>query len=283
MHIDQLRTFLEVAATGNFHRASTNLNVTQSTVSARIRTLESRLGHPVFLRNPSGITLTQAGVRLQRHAVNIVRLWQRAEEEASLSRSYERTIGFGTVISLMNSITPRWISWMRDAEPSIALHVQADFSNYLMRQLIDGVLDLAVMYEPRHTPGLVIEEILIDEIILASTERSASGDKWKKRYIYVDWGESFRREHDQALPDVTPSIHCGLGQFALDYILNNGGSGYFPVRLVDRQLRQGTLHRVRGTPTMSRTGFVVYSRSTGDPELIKLGLKGLREILDRPA
>ncbi|MEC8562629.1 MAG: LysR family transcriptional regulator, partial [Pseudomonadota bacterium] len=37
MNIDHLLTFLEVVATGSFHRAAANLNVTQSTVSARIR------------------------------------------------------------------------------------------------------------------------------------------------------------------------------------------------------------------------------------------------------
>ncbi|MEE3105695.1 MAG: LysR family transcriptional regulator, partial [Pseudomonadota bacterium] len=35
MNIDHLHTFLEVVATGSFHRAAANLNVTQSTVSAR--------------------------------------------------------------------------------------------------------------------------------------------------------------------------------------------------------------------------------------------------------
>ncbi|WP_085124618.1 helix-turn-helix domain-containing protein [Tistlia consotensis] len=50
MHIDQIRTFLEVVATGNFRKAAENLNVTQSTVSARIRALESELGRALFER-----------------------------------------------------------------------------------------------------------------------------------------------------------------------------------------------------------------------------------------
>ncbi len=49
MHMDQIKTFLKVAATRNFNRAAANLNVTQSTVSARIRTLEDRLGRALCL------------------------------------------------------------------------------------------------------------------------------------------------------------------------------------------------------------------------------------------
>ena len=45
------RTFLTVIATGNFVSAAERLHVTQSTVSARIRTLEEQLGCSLFVRN----------------------------------------------------------------------------------------------------------------------------------------------------------------------------------------------------------------------------------------
>ena len=65
MDVDKLRTFLEVISTENFFQASINLNVTQSTVSARIRALEERLGQRLFERHASGVTLTDAGRHLQ--------------------------------------------------------------------------------------------------------------------------------------------------------------------------------------------------------------------------
>ena len=68
MHIDQIRTFIEVAATGNFNRAAENLNITQSTVSARIRTHEDRLGRKLFTRDHSGAQRTPSGERFQNYA-----------------------------------------------------------------------------------------------------------------------------------------------------------------------------------------------------------------------
>ena len=44
MKLDHIRTFLEIAACGNFNQAADNLDVTQSTVSARINTLEEQFG-----------------------------------------------------------------------------------------------------------------------------------------------------------------------------------------------------------------------------------------------
>ena len=75
MNIEQIRTFLEIAENGNFNRTAENLNVTQSTVSARIRTLEDLLGRTLFVRSHSGAQLTSAGQRFRRYALNMQRLW----------------------------------------------------------------------------------------------------------------------------------------------------------------------------------------------------------------
>jgi len=72
MDIDQVRTFLAVAANGSFLEAAGRLHVTQSTVSARIQNLESDLGTRLFVRNRSGATLTPSGRRFLRHAQSLV-------------------------------------------------------------------------------------------------------------------------------------------------------------------------------------------------------------------
>ena len=50
MDIELARTFIEIVSTGSFIRASERLNVAQTTVSARIRSLEQQLGRPLFIR-----------------------------------------------------------------------------------------------------------------------------------------------------------------------------------------------------------------------------------------
>ena len=54
MDIELARTFLEVIDAGSFLGAAARLHVTQSTVSARIRTLEERMGRRLFVRNKAG-------------------------------------------------------------------------------------------------------------------------------------------------------------------------------------------------------------------------------------
>ena len=68
MDTEQVRTFLAVVAHGSFLEAAVRLHVTQSTVSARIQALETRLGARLFVRNRAGASLTPEGRRFVRHA-----------------------------------------------------------------------------------------------------------------------------------------------------------------------------------------------------------------------
>jgi len=74
MDVNLARTFLMVADTGSFIDAARKMNVTQSTVSARIKGLEDMLGRPLFERSKSGAELTAAGEQFQKHALALVRV-----------------------------------------------------------------------------------------------------------------------------------------------------------------------------------------------------------------
>ena len=58
-----LRTFISIIETGSLVRASQQLHVTQSTVTARLKTLEDEMGQQLLNRHKSGTTLTPAGTR----------------------------------------------------------------------------------------------------------------------------------------------------------------------------------------------------------------------------
>ena len=65
MDITLARTFLMVAETGSFIDTARKMNVTQSTVSARIKGLEDLFGRSLFDRSKSGAELTGAGAQFQ--------------------------------------------------------------------------------------------------------------------------------------------------------------------------------------------------------------------------
>ena len=279
MKIDHIRTFLEISDCGNFNRAAENLHVTQSTVSARVKAMEDRFGQVLFKRSHSGVELTPAGQHFREYALNIQRLWQQAQQRVSLPENYSQSIGLGSQVSLWNSLILKWIPWMRQNARDVAVHVEADYSPSLMRQLSDGLLDIGVMYNPRQTPGLVIEDLLEETLVLVATDRREVASGWIEDYVFVDWGAEFRRRHSEAFPDMdTPAVSVGLGSLGLEYIRQNGGSGYFPTRVVQPLIDSNELHPVEGAPTMQRPAYMVYPEVARFRDTLELALEGLREI-----
>lgn len=279
MKIEHIRTFLEIADCGNFNRAAEILHVTQSTVSARVKSMEESFGRRLFTRSHSGVELTYAGAHFQQYAQNIQRLWQQAHQRVALPDSFSHGIGLGSQVSLWDSLVLKWMPWMRRNATDVAIHVEADYSPSLMRQLSDGLLDIGVMYHPRQTPGLVIENLLEEALVLVATNERKLRHGWVEDYVFVDWGNEFRAAHGEAFPDMeTPAVSVGLGALGLEYILQNGGSGYFPIRVVQPHLDQNQLFMVEEAPQLQRPAYMVYTETARDPETLELALKGLREV-----
>ena len=279
MNLDHIRTFLEVASRGNFHRASEALNVTQSTVSARIRTLEDYFGVPLFRRARSGVELTVAGHQFRRYALSIQHFWQQGYQAVTLPRGYRAVFSIASQVSLWDRLVLPLIPWLRSEAPDVALRVDADYSISQMRSLADGLLDLGVMYQPRQMPGLQIDKLFDEVLVLVSTRPRAATRAWVEDYVYVDWGDVFREAHANFYPDLeTPAVTVGLGALGLQYILDNGGSGYFPLRVVRPLQEEGRLFRVEGAESVRRPVYAVYSEEPADKALVDLALRGLDHV-----
>lgn len=282
MDIELAHTFLEVVETGNFIGASKRLNVSQSTVSMRVKALEHQLGRAVFIRNKSGVTLTAAGTQFRRIAATLVRVWQQARQDVALPPEFRTMLNVGGQFSLWDHLLLRWVGWMHARAPDVALRGEVGQSDWLMRQLAEEVLDIGVMYAPQSRPGLDVEKLIDETLILAATEPDHGGVR-ERNYIFVDWGEEFQASHGVAFPDAqTPGLSVGLGAIGLQYILEYGGAGYFLKRLVRPLLDNGRHHRVADAPEFSRPAFVV-SRASEAGGVLRTALEGLRFVAEQEA
>lgn len=219
------------------------------------------------------------GQRFRRYAEGIERLWQQAQQQLALPGGYRTVLALGAQVSLWERLILDWMPRMRRQAPAVALQMQADYSNSLMRQLSGGLLDICVMYQPRHAAGLVTEDLFEETLVMASREPRDVSVDWIEDDAFVDWGDTFHADHSEAFPDLeTPAVSVGLGALGLQYILQNGGSGYFPRRMVDPLVAAGELHLVRGAPTARRPAYVVYTDNPKDREVLALALGTLRDI-----
>ncbi len=275
MDVVAAKTFLAVIEGGNFVAAAKRVHVTQSTISARIKGLEEQLGKTLFIRTKSSCALTPAGHQFYRYARSMVRVWEEAKHQVAVPDGYEDTLIVGGQYSLWNRLLLRWVPAFRDLAPTVAVRCEVGMPQRLIREMTEGVMDLVVIYQPEHRPGLVIEELLEDRLILVTTDPAIP---FTDNYIFVDWGEAFREMHNRAFPDLhSPGLTLDLGALGVNLLLNNGGAAYFPERIVQPHIDEGLLSIAPDAPDFAYPAYAVYQQDFSSPAIMKQALDSLYE------
>src|SRR3546814_16337831 len=146
-----------------------------------------------------------------------------------------------------------------------------------MPGLVEGRLDIGVMYTPQSRPGLKVEPLFEERLILVSTDPAGQTEPGPE-YTYIDWGPEFYARHSASFPEfMGPALTANIGWLGLQHILENGGSGYFPVRLVRPYLKDGRLTSLPGLPEFRLPAYVVYPAES-DPDLFDVAPGPIRTL-----
>ncbi len=252
---------MAIVETGSLVRASETLNVTQSTVTARLKSLETRLGQTLITRQKSGATPTPAGHRLSRYAQTISQLWKQAQVEIALPDAMSSVCNIGCDPDLWDGFTERMLDYIRRELPHVAISVWQGSQRDLNTWLRDDLIDIAIGYAPTSTQKEELIPSIVDQLILVSTDAS-SPIKFDPGYIYVEAGEEFGREHAEAYADANVArTSFGNAQMALNFLLHNGGSAYLPRRIAASYLQDNLLYELKDAPVFTRRTYIAINKN----------------------
>jgi len=273
--INLARTFLEIVSCHSFAQAAERLHVTQTAISARVKTLEELLGRTLFVRNRAGASLTSAGEQFVRHAMTMVQVWERARQQMAVPPGRRALVTVGCEISLWDPLMLDWLLGMRDSAPDLALRTEVGVAEDLLERVANGTLDIVVAYAPRQRPGLRIELLIEEKLVLVTTAPGSQAPQMAD-YVYVDWGSEFAAQHSLAFPELSSvGVSSSLGPLGLGYLLAVGGAGYFRQNVVRNHLKEGRLHRVAGAPEFLYPAYAVYA-ADADMAVLEPALAVLR-------
>ncbi|EEE46996.1 LysR family transcriptional regulator [Roseibium alexandrii] len=141
--MDLYRTFLVIAETSSFSKASDLIGRTPSAVSMQIKKLETILGVAVFAREGRAVRLTPEGEALLGYARRILML---NEEAVSLfvSPSVEGEVRFGAPADFGTRFLPNFLSRFARSHPGVNVDVHLDGSSALDDKIRKGELDLVL-------------------------------------------------------------------------------------------------------------------------------------------
>jgi DNA-binding transcriptional LysR family regulator len=207
MELSQLRTFRTVAEKLNFTRAAEQLGLTQSAVSHQIKSLETELGEPLFIRAKRGVKLSPAGQAALEHAVRLLDEAEALRERVSGGEHSPagRVRAAAATQAIVHLFAPLFEAFMR-AQPRIDVSFRTTAStDETVADILNGGADVGFASLPEYSPALAIESLFEDELVLvvghghrlAGREEAPLDELRKERLILFERGGSIRRSTDQ--------------------------------------------------------------------------------------
>lgn len=156
--LSQIETFYWIARLGSFHAAARQLNVTQPSVSGRIRELELELGTPLFDRGSGRVRLTEAGRAIQNQAEQMLTLAHEIRDEAGAGKLHG-LLRLGVVETVAHLALPGLIAALKQRRPELRVELAVDVGAALIRQLEERQLDVVISNDSTNVEGAVSQAL----------------------------------------------------------------------------------------------------------------------------
>jgi len=200
MNLRQLEFFTAVYEEGSITAAAERVHGTQPGLSTQIKMLEEELDQALFSRSVGGVEPTEAGRRLYGHALSILQSVEESRiDMENLRGVVSGFIRFGLVPSAVRGLSSGLFAKFVDAYPDVRIEMKEAYSYELTQSVRAGDLDFAVVIEPPDSPGLRVEKLSDELMVLISSKKSK-----RKRWEEIDLNQS------GPLKLVVPSLANGL-------------------------------------------------------------------------
>jgi LysR family transcriptional regulator, nitrogen assimilation regulatory protein len=165
--LKQLEYFVRVAELSSFTRAAQQLRIAQPALSRQVRLLEVELRQNLLLRNGRGATTTEAGKLLLEHGRGILHQVERAKEDLSRLRGgLAGRVAVGMPPSVARVLAVPLTREFRKQLPQATLALQEGLSASMQEALINGRLDIALLYNAAPAPELELAPLLDEALYL---------------------------------------------------------------------------------------------------------------------
>lgn len=264
MQIELLDTFLDLVKTRSFHRTAEHLGVTQSTVSARLQSLETAVGSRLFTRSRAGTELTTEGLKFETHARGLRHAWT----EAQRSVTGAGTMAVNLRIGIQHDLADRggqignWVAAFRKALPDCGFYIEPDYSAQMCADIARGTLDFGVVYTPHPHPDLHFASLGEVFYRLISSKRVHRSDIQPDSYIRAAYSPAFDIAHAAMFPHLAgATLSSGQNAAVVGLLSSMGGAAFVLEDSAEAMLASGGFVGVRRVGAITQPVYgVVHLR-----------------------
>lgn len=171
MNLRRLKYFVKIVDIGSLTQAAEILHIAQPALSQQIATLEGEFRQQLLLRTKRGVTPTEAGRVLYRHAQLMLKQFEQAQADVrnsgqALSGQVSVGLAPGTAAS---ALALPLLKTVRARHPDVVLYLNENLGTTLTEQVSNGRMDMAVLYGGRSiVQGLSFEPLLTEQLVLVA-------------------------------------------------------------------------------------------------------------------
>ena len=290
--IKQLQYLVALRQHGHFGRAAEACFVTQSTLSAGLRELETVLGVVLVERTRRVVRFTPLGQRIADKAVRVLR---ESEELADLARAegqpLQGELRMGVIPTIAPFLLPAMLPRLRSEWPKLKLFLREETSQAACDALHRGQLDCVLLATP-YACGEIDKAILFDDRLFVAFPKGEAPPGPTVEAEAIDENRLLMLEDGHCLKDHAlsacnrPELRAGAAMMGtslhtLVQMVDNGlGLTFVPAMAIDAGIRHGT--DIDARPLRSERGFrqiaLVWRRSSPREDEFQLLAQSLRQI-----
>ncbi len=273
----QLRYLVALSELNNFTRAAQACFVTQSTLSAGLKELESALGVQLVERDRQTVRMTAVGEAAVARARELLAAAEDlVESTAAAAAPMSGSLRLGVIPTIAPFLLPSLLPAVRTRYTKLQLALREDLTGNLLARLKDGQLDFALIALPFDTEGLLVRPLFDDELWLVAPEGepllkakhlSVSRQMTGRLLLLEEW--HCLREHTlQACGRARAASGEGLEATSLLTLIQMVASGMGLALVPEVAVKAGLLNATRlvakplAPPAPTRTLALVARRST---------------------
>ncbi|MBY4839044.1 nitrogen assimilation transcriptional regulator NAC [Pantoea sp. DY-15] len=166
MNLRRLKYFVKIVDVGSLTQAADILHIAQPALSQQLATLEGEMNQQLLIRTKRGVTPTEAGKTLYSHAQAILRQCEQAQSAIELmgtSLSGSVSVGLAPGSAAQNLALPLMME-VQQQHPGIVLSFNEHFGTTLTELIVNGRMDMAVIYKHPPLHGLRFMPLMKEDL-----------------------------------------------------------------------------------------------------------------------
>jgi LysR family transcriptional regulator, nitrogen assimilation regulatory protein len=172
VNLRRLKYFVKIVDIGSLTQAADVLHIAQPALSQQLATLEGEFRQQLLVRTKRGVTPTDAGMVLYRHAQIILRQFEQAQSDV---RNSGRTLSGHVSVGLApgtaaSALSLPLLKAVRARHPGVLLYVNENFGTTLSELIMNGRMDMAVLYGGKPIHGLSFSPLLQEDLYLVAPQ-----------------------------------------------------------------------------------------------------------------